>query len=72
MASNEKAERAAVIELDVSSVLKQASVWVSPSPVNCMASLLRKKRGEDEELGYGALYGNIVTLPNGLNVAVPV
>ena len=31
-----------------------------------------KKEEESEELGYGALYGNIVTLPNGLNVAVPV
>ena len=37
-----------------------------------MASPLRKRRGEGEELGYGVLYGNIVTLPNGLNVAVPV
>ena len=33
--------------------------------------LLFGKR-EKEELGYGALYGNIVTLPNGLKVAVPV
>ena len=37
-----------------------------------MASPLRKRRAEGEELGYGVLYGNIVTLPNGLNVAVPV
>jgi hypothetical protein len=29
-------------------------------------------KGEGEELGYRALYGNIVTLPNGSNVAVPV
>ena len=29
-------------------------------------------KGEGEKLGYGALYGNIVTLPNGSNVAVPV
>ena len=29
-------------------------------------------KGEEEDLGCGALYGNIVTLPNGLNVAVPV
>ena len=34
--------------------------------------LFEKGEGEGEELGYGALYGNIVTLPNGLNVAVPV
>jgi hypothetical protein len=29
-------------------------------------------KGEGEELGYRALYGNIVTMPNGSNVAVPV
>ena len=43
---NEGAERAAAIELDAASVLEQASVWVSPSPVNWHGlSSSEKERG---------------------------
>ncbi len=43
--------------------VNQSADWHKP---------LRFGKGRGEELGYGVLYGNIVTLPNGLNVAVPV
>ena len=69
--SNEGAEWAGATELDAASVLKQASAWVSPSSVN-WHGLSSSKKQRERSWVYGALYGNIVTLPNGSNVAGPV